>query len=160
MGSLARPGGSSPLTRGALVQRRRPGNWRRLIPAHAGSTTADAKRALGEKAHPRSRGEHSSKTRPDWASAGSSPLTRGAPAEGLHPTPRVGLIPAHAGSTQLRVQRGKTSGAHPRSRGEHFDRVTELVELWGSSPLTRGALNLLRREDLRFGLIPAHAGST
>ncbi|KXI17746.1 hypothetical protein HMPREF3227_01357 [Corynebacterium sp. CMW7794] len=50
--------GSSPLTRGAPDSRKRPGEVRRLIPAHAGSTSAQDCRWAVYGAHPRSRGEH------------------------------------------------------------------------------------------------------
>ena len=72
---------------------------------------------------------------------GSSPLTRGAPVPLSVERVQVGIIPAHAGSTQLAVTGAAeclgssplTRGArpsssigdsvcrdHPRSRGEHF----------------------------------------
>ena len=50
--------------------------------------------------------------------------------------------------------------AHPRSRGEH--RASRFLSSCsdGSSPLTRGALQLRSGLDNPSGLIPAHAGST
>ena len=69
--------GSSPLTRGKRVPRRR---WDRdggLIPAHAGKTIGVIGFICGSPAHPRSRGEnHAGVTSPQTL-AGSSPLTRG-----------------------------------------------------------------------------------
>ncbi len=50
--------GSSPLTRGALPRRPQIRVVDRLIPAHAGSTSALRTPARGSSAHPRSRGEH------------------------------------------------------------------------------------------------------
>ncbi len=70
------------------------------------------------------------------------------------------LIPAHAGSTALRPPRGGPSGAHPRSRGEHFGIALQFLSIVGSSPLTRGARERNVLVVLPFGLIPAHAGST
>ena len=70
------------------------------------------------------------------------------------------LIPAHAGSTALRPPRGGPSGAHPRSRGEHFGIALQFLSIVGSSPLTRGAPERGGRHAHHQGLIPAHAGST
>ena len=69
--------GSSPLARGPLqctVRRRR---FRGLIPARAGTTSAEPFAALRRWAHPRSRGDHRMagySSRRVW---GSSPLARG-----------------------------------------------------------------------------------
>ena len=51
-------GGSSPLTRGKLLRRRRVGRRGRLIPAHAGKTHQQSDDQRPEPAHPRSRGEN------------------------------------------------------------------------------------------------------
>ena len=92
------------------------------------------------RAHPRSRGENG-----DWETfvhrdAGSSPLTRGKLSGAAMDTQCTGLIPAHAGKTQV----GGLEG----------------LPVPGSSPLTRGK----RRSGAGFpvppGLIPAHAGKT
>ena len=71
---------------------------------------------------------------------GSSPLTRGKPADREPPADRVGLIPAHAGKTR------------PPTRGRLRDH--------GSSPLTRGKRGRRLFRQSRRGLIPAHAGKT
>ena len=132
----------------------------RLIPAHAGSTLAAGWNHPPARAHPRSRGEHHRTLKYDIPGHGSSPLTRGAP---VHLVPhRVlrRLIPAHAGSTLIRRLCRARSRAHPRSRGEHADEPVFLELGEGSSPLTRGAPALAICTAMRFGLIPAHAGST
>ena len=72
----------------------------------------------------------------------------------------AGLIPAHAGSTLGPPVTSDEARAHPRSRGEHAERPTRKFLQQGSSPLTRGAQSLLRRQQVLLGLIPAHAGST
>ena len=69
--------GSSPLTRGKLPVRDRPPRGRRLIPAHAGKTSAARSGRDVEWAHPRSRGENASVSAVTCDSMGSSPLTRG-----------------------------------------------------------------------------------
>ncbi|KXI15906.1 hypothetical protein HMPREF3227_02260 [Corynebacterium sp. CMW7794] len=53
------------------------------------------------RAHPRSRGEHSDVPAALWPGKGSSPLTRGAPHVIAGSRDRIGLIPAHAGSTAV-----------------------------------------------------------
>ncbi|KXI17744.1 hypothetical protein HMPREF3227_01355 [Corynebacterium sp. CMW7794] len=53
--------GSSPLTRGAPVVDNTNSAVRGLIPAHAGSTSAQDCRWAVYGAHPRSRGEHASR---------------------------------------------------------------------------------------------------
>ena len=113
-----RQGGSSPLTRGALVGAIGVLGTLGLIPAHAGSTRAQLKAASQKRAHPRSRGEHSALAVSTVSMNGSSPLTRGARGSRMtqHNTQR--LIPAHAGSTEYVSLESVEKLAHPRSRGE------------------------------------------
>ena len=73
-----RIGGSSPLTRGALFSFLSYLIYRRIIPAHAGSTNHGIGLFFFDKDHPRSRGEHLSVIPFAWLTLGSSPLTRGA----------------------------------------------------------------------------------
>ena len=74
--------GSSPLTRGKRFHDRCRRNAHRLIPAHAGKTVAPGTYGAAVRAHPRSRGENY-QYRLDWYQpSGSSPLTRGKPAQG------------------------------------------------------------------------------
>ena len=49
---------------------------------------------------------------------------------------------------------------HPRSRGEHPLPLDKVSRESGSSPLTRGARELVGVGRLRGRIIPAHAGST
>ena len=80
-GAATHANGSSPLTRGA-PRHRRVGNPRlRIIPAHAGSTDASRSMADTTSDHPRSRGEHATR----------SSLRHGC----------AWIIPAHAGSTSF-----------------------------------------------------------
>ena len=94
-----RDSGSSPLTRGARSVSGRGLHVFGLIPAHAGSTRSLWWRKCQRWAHPRSRGEHCSNSARRSRSAGSSPLTRGAPGGRSARGCSRGLIPAHAGST-------------------------------------------------------------
>ena len=132
--------GSSPLTRGALSTTKHPATSTGLIPAHAGSTSTPTTSTSRSSAHPRSRGEHTGKTRGYVMPNGSSPLTRGARTRLRISSVSVRLIPAHAGSTSFEPFGVLTPGAHPRSRGEHSTFMAQQVLTDGSSPLTRGAL--------------------
>ena len=92
--------GSSPLTRGKLLDAAQEVSELGLIPAHAGKTTRSWITVADEGAHPRSRGENGTGNREQGSTPGSSPLTRGKltiSSAWLRPW---GLIPAHAGKTR------------------------------------------------------------
>ncbi len=72
----------------------------------------------------------------------------------------VGLIPAYAGRTLLRVPRGHGHRAHPRLRGADSSLSGLCGPCWGSSPLTRGGLGNHALHPVGVGLIPAYAGRT
>ena len=91
---------------------------------------------------------------------GSSPLTRGKPRALNGQIGNLGLIPAHAGKTWIRLVRWCTTRAHPRSRGENFVARCKCDSMLGSSPLTRGKPSPDTQTPARQGLIPAHAGKT
>ena len=91
---------------------------------------------------------------------GSSPLTRGKPADGAPRGLRPGLIPAHAGKTTGRCRYRRRPWAHPRSRGENPHVPEPLPQGEGSSPLTRGKPAYRTAPSMTWGLIPAHAGKT
>ena len=152
--------GSSPLTRGKL----RVGQWINLtgglIPAHAGKTGASGLRWNQDRAHPRSRGENSYSAKVTFTRPGSSPLTRGKRARRLEARALRGLIPAHAGKTDVTRARCCATGAHPRSRGENDGRTIRGLAVPGSSPLTRGKQDPATTRTKAVGLIPAHAGKT
>ena len=80
-------GGSSPLTRGKLPVRGGLAERLGLIPAHAGKTLGILIRQASEQAHPRSRGENTGEIEDAVREAGSSPLTRGKRAPGIHAGP-------------------------------------------------------------------------
>ena len=158
---LSRPTcGSSPLTRGKRPCCRRRFPHKRLIPAHAGKTRPAQARTMVRSAHPRSRGENLRRPSGSLAASGSSPLTRGKPAQILQIEIAARLIPAHAGKTGLAAAVDRLRAAHPRSRGENQSTRRPALLQRGSSPLTRGKHQDLgyRCDGLR--LIPAHAGKT
>ncbi len=79
---------------------------------------------------------------------------------GIYGLPLLGLIPARAGTTCYEYLRWRSSRAHPRSRGEHFSKLTHCNFHVGSSPLARGTPCWWARLGRRLGLIPARAGNT
>ena len=158
--SSAKFAGSSPLTRGKRPRRAAVSETARLIPAHAGKTSKAGQRRSWMWAHPRSRGENRPCPRLRDARRGSSPLTRGKPRRFALPLLLLRLIPAHAGKTCAGEMRICGRRAHPRSRGENEIARRARKRVNGSSPLTRGKLELLARMTARGGLIPAHAGKT
>ena len=92
--------GSSPLTRGKLLDACPQAVNEGLIPAHAGKTGACRSSTWQHWAHPRSRGENCSGPRLAAPLTGSSPLTRGKHLGELALRVGQGLIPAHAGKTR------------------------------------------------------------
>ena len=95
-----------------------------------------------------------------FCSGGSSPHTRGAPRRQPQRPRPGGIIPAYAGSTRGRPGRRWSGRDHPRIRGEHVFSMRIEVRLRGSSPHTRGALEVGLVESRLRGIIPAYAGST
>ena len=93
------------------------------------------------QAHPRLRGEHQLVNGFLQAFHGSSPLTRGAPVTGGILQVLNRLIPAYAGSTRCSCCFLRVEWAHPRLRGEHSYFSWMVGVIFGSSPLTRGALS-------------------
>ena len=152
--------GSSPLTRGKPRPRWPAASRMRLIPAHAGKTLRIVWWLALGWAHPRSRGENIPTHRIQLILIGSSPLTRGKREAAYVALDALGLIPAHAGKTQLITKVLLHARAHPRSRGENAAQVVGLDGIKGSSPLTRGKRGPPGRWRGRSGLIPAHAGKT
>ena len=94
------------------------------------------------------------------AVTGSSPLTRGKHTRGTSFRPHRGLIPAHAGKTQIALPSASNFRAHPRSRGENFGLEEDSGLVDGSSPLTRGKPVHIPERLHAARLIPAHAGKT
>ena len=91
---------------------------------------------------------------------GSSPLTRGKLQHRRVGHDGRGLIPAHAGKTVPDWEHKALPGAHPRSRGENDPWSPTRAPCLGSSPLTRGKLEIDSTVARRGRLIPAHAGKT
>ena len=152
--------GSSPLTRGKLVDAVARAIEDGLIPAHAGKTVAQSIFSKWNGAHPRSRGENAGEEGFEEAVVGSSPLTRGKLDRHQRAQAWPGLIPAHAGKTAFSRVSSWRASAHPRSRGENQGVPAPACMGQGSSPLTRGKRQAAGAGDLEERLIPAHAGKT
>ena len=111
--------GSSPLSRGILVQQPRVRYRDRIIPALAGNTVNVMFPELPAPDHPRSRGEYTSNPAGSLRANGSSPLSRGIRRlPGRNPS-RSRIIPALAGNTSCRSSSVCSQWDHPRSRGEY-----------------------------------------
>ena len=152
--------GSSPLARGPLPAPAARMTLRGLIPARAGTTAWMRGTHRVRRAHPRSRGDHSTPTMVWPLIAGSSPLARGPRPSEEYCGRRSGLIPARAGTTVALKLAGSSSRAHPRSRGDHRVPCANEFASAGSSPLARGPRGCGGRLRARSGLIPARAGTT
>ena len=152
--------GSSPRPRGARFGGFRVGASVGLIPASAGSTYRYRRPTSTCRAHPRVRGEHAPPAVSNCRMRGSSPRPRGARGDAARNQVALGLIPASAGSTMLRVDVDEMERAHPRVRGEHAHAQGPKTGATGSSPRPRGAHADESVHPSRLGLIPASAGST
>lgn len=91
--------GSSPHTRGPRYQSPVWQPYDRFIPAYAGSTEYRRRSSSRRQDHPRIRGVHRNGTISSPLALGSSPHTRGPLSVHGHFPLGVGIIPAHAGST-------------------------------------------------------------
>ena len=108
--------GSSPRTRGTLLQHPPKISDRRFIPAHAGNTAGWAGCRSVEAVHPRARGEHLRPERRPYPLGGSSPRTRGTLRFRLCHCLYIRFIPAHAGNTINGQRFWIYFTVHPRAR--------------------------------------------
>ena len=152
--------GSSPLARGPLRGAAAADTGAGLIPARAGTTTSPCPQGRRTRAHPRSRGDHSTNGQAIPGVEGSSPLARGPLAQEHQYFPGRGLIPARAGTTRTARPVWGCDGAHPRSRGDHLQGGHPHHAQAGSSPLARGPRDAHWDRLVSLGLIPARAGTT
>ena len=152
--------GSSPLTRGKLLDGAQEVPELGLIPTHAGKTAPYLRPISPYRAHPHSRGENQPRRAARLHVWGSSPLTRGKPGVPGDSGQGHGLIPTHAGKTGAGHEYHDSCEAHPHSRGENGWASHPWRTDQGSSPLTRGKLLVGAGDNLAGGLIPTHAGKT
>ena len=69
---------------------------------------------------------------------GSSPRMRGTRADRIDLIHAIGIIPAYAGNTQLRMPPTMICWDHPRVCGEHHTAMIARITPLGSSPRMRG----------------------
>ncbi len=152
--------GSPPPARGPRAACGPGDGRRRITPACAGTTVADAREGIRHTDHPRLRGDHY----PSWLSprahGGSPPPARGPPERAQH-TAGIGRItPACAGTTGCRptVERGSVD--HPRLRGDHWRTAAKRLAGSGSPPPARGPHQVAHEGRPGRRITPACAGTT
>ena len=91
---------------------------------------------------------------------GSSPRMRGTQMVEGGPESASGIIPAYAGNTSHRHERGNCCRDHPRVCGEHTSMIGFAAMTAGSSPRMRGTLEETADDACAGGIIPAYAGNT
>ena len=152
--------GSSPRLRGTQVHERGNRSHAGIIPALAGNTRLFASPSVWNGDHPRACGEHFRSFMKSFPDSGSSPRLRGTLALCLELVAMLGIIPALAGNTDVRVAQCHGCWDHPRACGEHSPGMPAMSPIWGSSPRLRGTLRVPYRPRLAHGIIPALAGNT
>ncbi len=158
--SASRVAGSSPHVRGAQQSEHAGRVDRGIIPACAGSTVKSKTYRHQERDHPRMCGEHRASAAHVRLRLGSSPHVRGAQIKLTEQRPRLGIIPACAGSTAKRLFPNFIPRDHPRMCGEHQVLRHYSSSSLGSSPHVRGAHSGRMVYYRSNGIIPACAGST
>ena len=121
--------GSSPRMRGKRYTSRQYVPAGRIIPAHAGQTSAIATIGRAQADHPRACGANSCMSLKNVSFFGSSPRMRGKLAIGLACVGRIWIIPAHAGQTVTSGNFGNVNKDHPRACG-----ANSLIPLAKHSP--------------------------
>ncbi|VEH26935.1 Domain of uncharacterised function (DUF2825) [Cellulomonas fimi] len=157
---VARYSGSSPHAGRRPDGRVRRDPGRRLIPARGETSRQGSTRRPGPWAHPRTRGDDTSRPRTVTRFPGSSPhagrrleLARG-------PACGDGLIPARGETTSAGRSGSSSRTAHPRTRGDDVMTPVTPSTAAGSSPHAgRRPVRRLRGADL-VGLIPARGETT
>ena len=109
--------GSSPHTRGLRLRYGYAVNTPRIIPAHAGFTTRILSEMCMNRDHPRTRGVYWHAVADVLSWVGSSPHTRGLHWGDDGQSHDAGIIPAHAGFTDVLLVRSAGAQDHPRTRG-------------------------------------------
>ena len=152
--------GSSPRMRGIRRWAVRGAGTARLIPAHAGNSSATARSRCRPPVHPRACGEFDPAAAETSPARGSSPRMRGIPDVFVRAQFDARFIPAHAGNSQTCCSRKSAAAVHPRACGEFcvarcFSRYSS-----GSSPRMRGIPAVHPPSPSGGRFIPAHAGNS
>ena len=131
--------GSSPRMRGSRESIRAATSGDGIIPAHAGLTSTDDLISLHVWDHPRACGAHSVLALYHALPTGSSPRMRGSLLNLRDNRAGYGIIPAHAGLTELERRATRTTRDHPRACGAHISGMICPEMRGGSSPRMRGS---------------------
>ena len=132
--------GSSPLTRGTPGLKHCPFCPVRFIPAYAGNSAVQ--------------------NEPQFFADGSSPLTRGTRRYFCWHSKWRRFIPAYAGNSVETHSEASCWSVHPRLRGELMRDFSSFTFICGSSPLTRGTLEMSALVFVNCRFIPAYAGNS
>ena len=130
------------------------------IPAHAGNSRTERRRHGQQPVHSRARGEQPPGDGCAQGGLGSSPRTRGTASAPRWPPAETRFIPAHAGNRTRIGNRQRPFPVHPRARGEQSTWRAHASACAGSSPRTRGTVDLARPRLRLRRFIPAHAGNS
>ncbi|ARO93190.1 CRISPR associated protein of unknown function [Salmonella enterica] len=109
-----------------------------FIPADAGNIFQPLPTAERPSTYPRWRGEHQYDDLREQYQRGLSPLARGTHKQRPDDRPVARFIPAGAGNTPARPNKGARVTVYPRWRGEHVVQPQDVLEERGLSPLARG----------------------
>ena len=110
--------------------------------------------------HPRACGENTHYLQSQFPCRGSPPRMRGKHHAGVHQFDIPGITPAHAGKTPCRSKSSCAARDHPRACGENAGRSFKDAQAEGSPPRMRGKRMVVRDDQQRRGITPAHAGKT
>ena len=132
----------------------------RIIPAHAGQTTALPSASRSPSDHPRACGANGPAPRSPTRTTGSSPRMRGKQTVSRFAGVRSRIIPAHAGQTRRPDRHRGVHADHPRACGANPCRPPIRWMNTGSSPRMRGKRTRPSDAPSPARIIPAHAGQT
>ena len=130
--------GSSPRMRGKPGETRPVQAGSRIIPAHAGQTSAMPREAASSTDHPRACGANAPESIPVWRQLGSSPRMRGKHQFVHRQQSARRIIPAHAGQTLGPGRSTIIFTDHPRACGANVMGASGEACKVGSSPRMRG----------------------
>ena len=152
--------GSSPRMRGKPAARSRRVMRVRIIPAHAGQTSAAARAGWSRPDHPRACGANVLTLHLHHAASGSSPRRRVKRLDFKGFELKSRIIPAHAGQTTTTGACDAATKDHPRACGANAKWLRSCPAPSGSSPRMRGKLADETAVVTASRIIPAHAGQT
>ena len=152
--------GSSPRTRGTLLDALDGRRGVRFIPAYTGNSSTEMSGCTPPSVHPRVHGELDAVCPMLSMFVGSSPRTRGTPRADGHRGLPDRFIPAYTGNSRPGSGSGRPTAVHPRVHGELILCEDGALKNVGSSPRTRGTrvAGVQGRPDVRF--IPAYTGNS